>query len=301
MNKGVVVPNQGATVARMADDLAFVESLGYDSGWMPGIPNGPDVLTLLALAGQATSRIELGPAIVATPPRHPVALASQALTVNDAVGGRLTLGIGASHQRIVEHLWGLPYDRPAQRMREYLGVLVPLLTDQRVEFAGELMSTRYQLDASRSGHAGPPVFVAALGPRMLSVGATCSAGVATWMVGTRAVATHTVPLANAAAAKAGRPAPRILVSLPYLLASDIEAAVERANTEFALYAKLPAYRAMFEIEGATRPAEIAVIGDEAHLAAAVARQRDAGVTDVQITPFGTVDECRRTIEFLATV
>ncbi len=301
MNKGVVVPNQGATVTRMADDLAFVESLGYDSGWTPGIPNGPDVLTLIALAGQATSRIELGPAIVATPPRHPVALASQALTVNDAIGGRLALGIGASHQRIVEHLWGLPYDQPAKRMREYLSVLTPLLDTQRVEFAGDLISTKYQLDVSRSGLAGPSVFLAALGPKMIAVGATCSAGVATWMVGMRAVAEHTVPLANAAAAEAGRPAPRVLVSLPYLLTTDVDDAAERANAEFALYAKLPAYRAMFEIEGASSPCEIAVFGDEATLTAAVHRQRDAGVTDVQITPFGTDDERRRTIEFLATV
>jgi F420-dependent oxidoreductase-like protein len=259
------------------------------------------VLTLLALAGQATSRIELGPAIVATPTRHPVALASQALTVNDAIGGRLTLGIGASHQRIVEHLWGLPYDRPAKRMGEYLSVLVPLLDTQRVEFAGEMMSTKYQLDVSRSGLAGPSVFLAALGPKMIAVGATCSAGVATWMVGMRAVAEHTVLLANAAAAEAGGPAPRVLVSLPYLLTSDTDAAADRANAEFALYAKLPAYRAMFEIEGASSPSDIAVFGDEATLAAAVHRQHDAGVTDLQITPFGTDEECRRTIEFLATV
>ena len=92
----------------------------------------------------------------------------------------------------------------------------------------------------------------------------------------------------------------MLVSLPYLLTSDMDAAAERANAEFALYAKLPAYRAMFDIEGASSPSDIAVFGDEATLTAAVDRQRDAGVTDLQITPFGTGDECRRTIEFLAT-
>ena len=77
MRRGVVIANQGATVASVAAELATVEALGYDSAWMPGIPNGPDVLTLLALAGAATARVELGPAIVATAPRHPVALASQ--------------------------------------------------------------------------------------------------------------------------------------------------------------------------------------------------------------------------------
>src|SRR4051812_933761 len=61
MRMGVVVSNQAATVARVAAQLARVEALGYDSAWMPGIPNGPDPLVLLALAGRATTRLELGP------------------------------------------------------------------------------------------------------------------------------------------------------------------------------------------------------------------------------------------------
>lgn len=301
MKRGVVIANQGATVEQVAEQLAVVESLGYDSGWMPGIPNGPDVLTLLALAGRSTSRIELGPAIVATAPRHPVALACQALTVNDALHGRLTLGIGASHQRIVQGLWGLPYDRPARRMQEYLDILIPLLEHQNVKFAGELMTTTYRLDASRTGATHPNVFIAALGPKMLTVGATHAAGVATWMVGLRTVETVTVPTVNTAAAAAGRSAPRILVSLPYLLTTDRADGIERANQEFALYTKLPAYQAMFEHEGVTMPGDIAIIGTEHDLAAAVRRQADTGVTDLQITPFGTATEQQRTIEYLSTL
>ena len=148
---GVVMATQGASVVEVRTQVEQAEQLGFDSAWMPGIPNGPDVLMLLARAGASTSRVELGPAIVATAPRHPVALACQALTVNDALAGRLTLCIGASHQRIVEGLWGLGHDRPALRMREYLSVLVRLLERQDVRFTGELMSTTYRLDASRSG------------------------------------------------------------------------------------------------------------------------------------------------------
>lgn len=299
MRRGVVVANQGATVASVAAELGRVEALGYDSAWMPGIPNGPDVLTLLALAGATTVRLELGPAIVATAPRHPVALAAQALTVNDALGGRLTLGIGASHQRIVEGLWGLPYERPARRMQEYLEVLVPLLEHQDVRFTGEFLATTYRLDASRSGLPAPAVFIAALGPRMLDVGARHAAGVATWMVGVRTLASFTVPTVVAAAAQAGRPAPRVLASLPFLLTHDRDAAADRADAEFAIYGKLPAYKAMFEREGAIHPSDVAVIGTEAQLAAAVDRLADAGVTDLQITPFGDEHERRRTVELLA--
>ncbi len=101
---------------------------------MPGIPNGPDVLTLLAAAGRSTERIEIGTAIVPTYPRHPAALAAQALTVNDALGGRLTLGIGVSHQKVIEGQLGLSFDRPVGHMREYLSILRPLLEHQQVDF-----------------------------------------------------------------------------------------------------------------------------------------------------------------------
>src|SRR5262245_36888583 len=107
MRLGVVVPNQRATVARVSADLAFAERLGYDSAWMPGSPNGPDVLTLLAAAGPAAPPLELGPGVVPTYLRHPVALASQALTVNDALCGRLSLGIGVSHASVTDRLLGM--------------------------------------------------------------------------------------------------------------------------------------------------------------------------------------------------
>lgn len=201
----------------------------------------------------------------------------------------------------MEGLWGLPYDRPALRMREYLAVLVPLLEHQDVRFNGELMSTTYRLDATRSELPRPAVFIAALGPLMLAVGATCSSGVATWMVGPRTLETFTVPTANAAAVAAALPAPRIFASLPFLLTDDHDTARDLANTEFALYAKLPAYRTMFEREQATSPADVAVFGTEGELTAAVARLSAAGITDLQITPFGDADQRLRTVELLATL
>ena len=73
--------------------------------------------------------IHLGTAVVPTFPRHPHALAQQALTTWDATGGRFTLGIGLSHQIVIETMFGLSYDKPAVHMREYLSVLLPLLRD----------------------------------------------------------------------------------------------------------------------------------------------------------------------------
>ncbi len=196
MKFGVVIANQRATADRVGAELEHIESLGYDSAWMPGIPNGPDVLTLFAATAHRSRRLEIGPAIVSAHGRHPVVLASQALTLNEALNGRLTLGIGVSHQRVVEDFLGLDYERPARYMAEYLQILRPLLREQQVEFSGDVLRTRYRLDVPSPDRA-PSVFVAALGPKMLEVAGTHADGAATWMVGPRTLAAHTVPLVRA--------------------------------------------------------------------------------------------------------
>jgi F420-dependent oxidoreductase-like protein len=280
---GVVVPNQRATVASVQAHLVRLEQLGLDSAWMPGIPNGPDVLTLLAVAGQATEHLELGTAIVPTHPRHPVALAAQALTVDDALGGRLTLGVGVSHEKVIDGQLGLTsIGRSA--MREYLSILRPLLAEQRVDFHGETMRTRIRLDASVSGWPPPPVLLAALGEQMLRVAGSLADGFVSWMTGLRTLEDHSIPVITAAAREAGRPAPRIMVGLPILLTDDAAAGRARAGEEFAVYGRLPSYRAMLEAEGATSPGDIAVVGDEASIAGTLKRVEEMGATDFQATP-----------------
>ena len=295
----MVIANQRATADGVGEQLAQIEALGYDSAWMPGIPNGPDVLTLFAATAHRTSRIEVGPAIVSAHGRHPVALASQALTLHDALHGRLTLGIGVSHQRVVEDFFGLDYAHPARFMTEYLQILRPLLRGEKAEVAGAMLRTSYRLDVPAPG--APSVFLAALGPQMLDVAGTWSDGAATWMVGPRTLAEHTVPLVRAAAERVGRPEPRILASLPMLLTNDDAAAATWAEEEFAMYGRLPAYKPVIEREGVDSAAGIAVYGDEGTLTKAVQRVRDAGVTDLQITTFGGDEGRRRTIEFLISL
>ena len=98
---------------------------GFASYWTPNI-FGHDALTALAVAGREVPEIELGTAVVPTFPRHPMAIAQQCLTVSAACDGRLTLGIGLSHQVVIETMMGLSYEKPVRHMRDYLSVLGPL-------------------------------------------------------------------------------------------------------------------------------------------------------------------------------
>ncbi len=107
--------------------------------------------------------------------------------------------------------------------------------------------------------------------------------------------------ALAAAATANRPAPRVIIGVPVMCTDDVEAGRALANEQFALYEKLPAYQAMMASEGAASPADVLVIGNEAHVATQVARSFAGGITDFQATPFGTPEDIERTITCLATI
>ena len=231
---------------------------------------GPDALTLLAAAGAQVPGIDLGTGVVPVHPRHPMMLAAQALTVQWATGNRLLLGIGLSHQVVVEGIWGMSYDRPARYMQEYLSSLMPLLQGEAVKSTGERVTTNAFVPLGIPGAEAPPVLVAALGPTMLKLAGTVADGTVTWMTGTGTVASHIAPTITAAAQAAGRPAPRVVVSLPVAVTDDPEAAKERINEALSIYPNLPSYRAMLDKEGAESPADIAFVGDEEAVAAAVA-------------------------------
>ena len=242
---------------------------------------GWDTLTVLAVVGREVPDIDLGTAVIPVHPRHPMMLAEQALTVQSASGGRLTLGIGLSHQVVVEGAWGYSFDKPARYIREYLSVLMPLLAQEQVAFSGEVITTNTfgPLDVAPPR---PPRRWSwpRSAPPMLRMAGTMADGTITWMVGPSTVAGHVAPTITAAAAEAGRPAPRVVVTLPVCVGTDPDAARARADRIFALYGQLPSYRAMLDREGAAGPADVAIVGDEDAVAAQVQRIVEAGATEI---------------------
>ena len=265
----------------MLDDLVTAvrraEAEGFDSFWIAQI-FGVDALTALAVAGQQVGRIELGTAVVPTFPRHPMMLAGQALTVQQATGDRLALGIGLSHRIVVEDLWGYSYDKPVRHLREYLEALLPLLRGESVAVTGEDITCIGSLDIT--GAAAPDVIVAALGAQMLKLAGSTGCGTITWCTGERTLAEHVVPRITAAADAADRPSPRVVAGLPVCVTADPDGARALVAEQLALYGGLPSYRAMLDMEGVDGPADVAIIGDEDQVGAAIGRLADAGVTEL---------------------
>jgi F420-dependent oxidoreductase-like protein len=288
----------GRTVDKAVTAVKRAADQGFVSAWFSNI-SGLDALTIAGIAGREVPGIDVGTSVVPTFPRHPFVMAQQAMTANDACGGRLVLGIGLSHQIVIESMLGLSYDRPARHMNEYLQVLMPLLREGAVKHKGEVYRTQNTLDLPRPD--GPAVIVAALGPVMLRLAGELTDGTTTWMTGPRTIADHVAPTINAAAEAAGRPAPRVVVGLPVCVTDDVDGARALAAKTFAVYGGLPSYRAMLDREGAEGPADVAIVGDEATVAAGVRGVFDAGATEFMAAPFGDADTVDRTTALLATL
>jgi len=269
---------------------------GFSSAWLANI-FALDALTALAVAGRNVPGIELGTAVVPTYPRHPAALAQQAITAHLALGERLVLGIGTSHKVVVEGAFGYSFDRPARHMRDYLSALVPLLVEGRVDVEGETITARYQATGPRPDRP-PSVVLAALAPRMLELAGTYADGTILWMTGPVTIRDHIVPTIGAAAEAAGRPAPRIICTLPVCVTRDEGAARQRADKVFAMYGRLPSYRAMLDREGAAGPGAVAIIGDQDAVVQQIRGLAAVGVTDFVAAEFARGEEAEHTGEVL---
>ena len=301
MRIGVMVGADGfgASLDGIVESAREVEAAGLHTLWMANIFSF-DAISTLSIVGREVPRIGLGTAVTPTYPRHPTALAQQALTASAATGNRFTLGIGLSHKVVIENMLGLSYDRPAAHMREYLDVLMPLLRGETVNHRGE--HYRVALGLTVPGAEPTPTVVAALGPLMLRVAGELADGTNTWMVGPKTMEQHIVANISRAAEDAGRPSPTVVAGVPIILTSRPDDARQRIAEGLTMYGQLPSYRSMLDREGAAGPADIAIVGDENALRGEVDRYRNAGVTDFNAAIMNVEDGARaRTLEFLSSL
>jgi F420-dependent oxidoreductase-like protein len=281
----------GTTADRIVGQASRAEADGFTSMWYPSVAGGGDPLTVMALAGRATSGIELGTAVLVSYACHPVLQASRASATVSAIGapGRLTLGIGPSHQVVIEDRLGLSYDTPGQHTDEYVQILTGLLRGQPVSFTGR----QFRVDAGplpALAGAEIPVLVGALGPRLLRVAGAYTAGTNVWMANATAIETHVAPTIRKAAADAGRPAPRIVAGLPVAVHDDVAEARSAAARQFSVYSSLPNYQRILAHGGIAGPAEAVIVGDEASVTAQVQALFEAGATDLWAAPFPVGDD-----------
>lgn len=304
MKLSLVVP-ETRSVRRVTELAMRAEALGVD-GMFLGTAFGFDPIVALALAGTATTRLQLGTSIVPTWTRHPLVMAQGAATANAACGGRFRLGIGPSHPFLMQML-GVDYDRPVGHVREYVTIVKTLLAEGHVQHDGERFHLSGFLDVEHGGQ--PPVLLAALREQMCRSAGALADGVLPWLAPPAWIAEVMLPAVQAGAAAAGRPAPPIVATIPCYLSSDPAAVRDAARRDLAIYANVPTYTDMLTAAGVPDAANAAgtgwtdamidaVIpaGDEDTLAAQLSAYLDAGASEVAVSPFGCGPEPARNLE-----
>jgi F420-dependent oxidoreductase-like protein len=278
----------GASADRIVQQAVTAEAEGFSSLWFASAVLG-DPLAAMAVAGKATTRLELGTSVLQTYTCHPVLQANRGASTA-AVMGRagLTLGVGPSHQPVIEDRYGLSYTDVAAHTEEYVTVLGALLRGEGVDHRG----THFRVDLPVV--TAPPfpvsVMVSALAPRMLRVAGALTDGTILWMANAKSVETHVAPRINAAATDAGRQPPRIVAGLPVAVHDDVDEARTTAAEMFANYGTLTNYRRILDIGGAAGPADAAITGDETQVTAGIQALFDAGATDVWAAIFPVGDD-----------
>ena len=144
--------------------FARADRLGYHSLWA-GERFAPDLLLTLAELAFRTERVLVGSAVVNVFSRTPASIATAAATLDRMSGGRLILGLGVSGRVVVEDWHGVPFDRPYQRLREYVEVIRQIIGGWRVQHEGEVLRLGGQAIEMTPLRDRIPIYVGALGPK----------------------------------------------------------------------------------------------------------------------------------------
>jgi F420-dependent oxidoreductase-like protein len=223
--------------------------------------------------------------------------------------GRFALGIGVSHDWVIEGQLGLAYERPAHLMRNYLEVLNPALGGPgSVDVENDQFRVHSPIDVTDWGPN--PVLLAALAPVMLRVAGEHASGTILWLADERAVGEHVAPRITKAAAEAGRPAPRVVAGVPVTLCpkGEVDAARDWADRALGHSEYCENYQRLLDRGDARSEGDLLAAGDESAILARLRAFKDAGTTDlaVRVLAHGRDRESRiasrrRTLEFLASL
>ncbi len=321
-------PRDLLPVRTLVDWAMLAERLGYDSVWIPE-GRGRELMATIGAMGQATSRIRLAAGILPLYSRPPALVAMAAATLADLTAGRFVLGVGTGHPAIIEEGYGLQYREPLAAAREFIHIVRRLLTGENVGAHGRVFRVdAFQLEA-RPAHR-VPIYLAALGPRMLQLAAQLADGVIlNWSSPERV--RSAVEMVRQEALLAGRdPTSVHVVCFVRAAVTQMHGAAWKVMRRLlAAYAAMPAYARMFEdagfvgdvaamsaawavggVEVAAAVASdefvggLAVVGSAQECLEGLRRYREAGVDLVAAYPFPVGDDAaasmRATIEGLGS-
>lgn len=286
MPTGVVLfpsPHAANAVDDVVSQAKRAHALGVRQAWL-GQLFDVDSMALSALIGAAVPGLGIGTNAIPINPRHPLLVASLAQTAQAAAHGSFSLGIALGGHEYERRAFGISQTNIVRRLREHLTVLRAVLDDGAVDFHGSEISAAPQQPVRVPGGTPIPLYVAAMGPKALQVTGELADGTLLYLAGPRTIAEFIEPTIGKAAAEAGRPQPRIIASVPVLVSDDVDAGRTEAAERLAFYETIPSYQKVLAREGVDGAADLAAIGTPDAVARQLAAYRDAGATDLVLSP-----------------
>lgn len=285
----------GSDAAAAVKNIVDAEDTGVHQVWMTQGTPAPDTMTLFAAAAVKTTTVRLGTAIVPTYPRHPLALAQQALTLSDLAPGRLRLGVGPSHRPTIEGTYGLPMQTPLEHLREYVAVLRAALWDGQVDYQGRY----YKVKAKLPRATRTPILISALREGAFQLAGEIADGAISWVCPVPFLLEKALPALRAGAARSGRPKPPLVAHISVALSQDRQTALAAARKQIGGNARTQFYANMFADAGFPIGADgvmpdalidsLVVSGDEAAITARLKELLAQGLDELLIMPITVTD------------
>lgn len=235
----------GTDAAAVVSTIVATEAAGVRQVWMTQGTPAPDTLTIFAAAFMRTTSVRLGTSVVPTYPRHPLALAQQALALCDLAPARLRLGIGPSHRPTIEGVYGIPMTTPLEHLREYVTVLRQALWEGKIDYRGHYYTVRTPFP--RTPHT--PILISALREGAFQLAGEISDGAISWLCPIPYLLEKALPALRAGAAKSGRAVPPLVAHILVAFNQDRQAVLAAARRQFGRYGQLPFYVSMFADAG----------------------------------------------------
>jgi alkanesulfonate monooxygenase SsuD/methylene tetrahydromethanopterin reductase-like flavin-dependent oxidoreductase (luciferase family) len=261
--------------------IANLEQRGIPAAWLTS-----------ALAGAAlrTQYMLLGTAITQTLPRHPIAVVQQVQVLAQLAPGRFRLGLGTSGRSGMEQTYGVNFRAPLGHLREYVRIVKTLLHTGTVDFAGRY----YQAHTRIAAPVDVPVMAAALGEKAYELCGTEADGAISWVCPGAYLRDVALPALQRGADSAGRSVPPLIAHAPVCVHEHAEEVRAAIRQQFGGFARTPFYQNMFRAAGFEEVTQgtwsdamidaVALWGDEAQVAEALAGLLALGATEILVSP-----------------
>lgn len=249
----------GADFSRAGEEAALLEAQGFAGAW--SFEGQHDPFIPLVLAAERTESITLGTAIAVAFARNPMTTAYLAQDLQALSHGRFVLGLGTQIRPHIEKRYSQPWSAPVERMRDFVGALRAIwrawADGSRLDYRGEFYAHTLMTPMFRPPlpFGSPPIFLAAVGPRMVEMTGAVADGFFVHPFHSRAfLEAETLPALARGFESDGRKREGFTISCQTIVAlggndAEIESARQKARGQISFYGSTPAYKGVLEHHG----------------------------------------------------